>query len=189
MSPRLIVTGLFTTVFAGLALSSSVFAGGIDVTPGSASVAPGEVIEFEVDPDQGCWRPNNNAVATPVYTWTITDSSATVVAGPTNVLGTEFEGGLLTVSVNAPQNPGTYTFNWTAINECAPPEDEDRTASFVVTGTPTTDGTTPTSSEVAGPTPGAALPDTGGTTNGLLWATLIALLMGGGAVAVAARRN
>lgn len=203
MSPRLAIAGLFVAVMASFTLSSSAAAASIDnFVPASASVGPGELVQFRVDPsNQSCTRPTEQVPPTPVYRWSITDASAVVVVGPTDVFRTEFQSGLLTISVNAPQNPGTYNIIWTGINECA---GDDATASFVVTGTATTTTTTTTSPPTtttipaaAAPTTAAtttttlttALPATGQTSDGLVWAALAALLTGGGLVMVAARRS
>lgn len=176
--------GLFIGAIACLGASSSVAAAGIDVTPSSASVAPGEIIQFRADPDQSCWKLDRQPLATPVYRWTISDASAAVVVGPTDVVGTEFVSGLLEISLPAPQIPGTYTFNWTGINECA---GDNGSATFVVTGTaPTTVATTVATTTTVFTAP-VGLPATGQEVSLSLLA--LVFLLGGGGLVVATRRN
>jgi LPXTG-motif cell wall-anchored protein len=203
MLRRLTISGLFAAAVASVVFSSSAAAASIDnFVPSSASVGPGEVIQFRVDPsDQSCTRPTEQVAPTAVFRWTIEGASGAVVVGPNDVFRTDFTSGLLTLSVNAPQSPGSYLIVWTGINEC---EGDDATASFVVTGiettttaTTTTTTTTTTITAQVAPTTAATtttaapatLPATGRSTDGLVWIALAVSLLGGGLVAVAARRS
>lgn len=204
MSNRRAIVGLFFVVAASVGVASVANAGIDNVIPSSASVAPGEVIQFVIDNGGSCWKTGIVALATPVNQWSVSDASAAVVIGPTNILGTEFVAlsGVLTVSVTAPSTSGNYTFNLLAVT-C--PGD---TQSFVVTGTATTVAPTTAAPTTAAPTSAAptttlaaavpaptttaatapsALPATGQDASLALVA--LALCLGGGGVVVATRRR
>lgn len=199
MSNRRAIVGLFFVVAASVGVASVANAGIDNVIPSSASVAPGEVIQFVIDNGGTCWKPNRVALATPVNQWSVSDASSAVVIGPTDILGTEFVAlsGVLTVSVTAPSTSGNYTFN--LLTGTCPGD----TQSFVVTGTATTVAPTTAAPTTAAPTTtlAAAVPaptTTAATAPSALPATgqdaslalvALALCLGGGGVVVATRRR
>lgn len=210
MSNRRAIAGLFFVFAASVGVASVANAGIDNVIPSSASVAPGEVIQFVIDNGMNCWKSESIPLAAPVNQWSVSDASSAVVIGPTDILGTEFvaRSGVLTVSVTAPSTSGNYTFNLLTVT-CA-----GDTQSFVVTGTATTVAPTTAAPTTAAPTTtlaaavpaptttlAAAVPaptTTAATAPSALPATgqdaslalvALALCLGGGGLVVATRRR